>query len=296
MEKHLIALKLCLIGCFSVAGCVGAYAQSAAELPGGCSVRISIQKADEFVDGQMLEYGKRSEAVLADVQSIKSRAQSPDVIVPGVPQGELLSKDDIDKVNDLWRKLASISAEENVVNNYKRDVQVIAETYRVAKLADLYEVKKEDLGDADPRRFYFVILERLRVSQPHTPRTPQIGQENNCDPEAGLFFEEEFNRQQLAKSHGDPRWANLIFDMERLRTLYDLCRNLLAKGITDVRATMSSGDANSPRSIESYIAASDAAIQSMYSTIVPYIDQQFPSDWSFEQDYLLKKEQVGGKK
>src|SRR5258706_9033166 len=137
MERRLIALKLCLIGCFSISSCVSAYAQTAAQLPGGCSFTISIRKADEFVDGQLAEYAKRSEAILADIQSIRDRAQSPDVIVPGVPQGELLSRDDIEKLHDLKQKLPSIAAEKNIVNNYKRDVQVIAETYRVAKLADL---------------------------------------------------------------------------------------------------------------------------------------------------------------
>src|SRR5258705_12662526 len=98
MERHLIALKLCLIGCFSISSCVSAYTQTAAQLPGGCSFGISINKADEFVEGRMAEYAKRSEAVLANVQSIKDRAQRPDVIVPGVAKGEMLSKADIDKL------------------------------------------------------------------------------------------------------------------------------------------------------------------------------------------------------
>jgi hypothetical protein len=244
----------------------------------------------------LAENAKRSQAVLADVQSIKDRAQSPDVIVPGVPKGVLLSKDDIETLHYLKRKLASISAEKKIVNTYRRDIQVIAETYRVAKLADLYEVKKEDLGDADPRKFYFVILERLRVSQLDTPRTPHIGQEN-CDPESGLFFEEVFNEQQFQQARGDRRFANLIFDIERLRNLYDLYRNLLTKGIADVRGRTWSGDvANSPDNLQSYIEAASPPIQAMYKTIVPYIDQQFPSDASFEKtkeqierDYPTKK-------
>jgi hypothetical protein len=86
-------------------------------------------------------------------------------------------------------------------------------------------------------------------------------------------------------------------DIERLRTLYDLYRNLLTRGIADVRATTWSGDPISPNSIPSYVAASSASIQSMHKTIVPYIDQQFPSDGSFEQAFQLKnKEQVEGKK
>src|SRR5258708_38068054 len=116
MEKHHIALKLCLIGCFSISSCVSVYAQTAAQLSGGCSFSISIQNADKFVDGQIAEYAKRSEAVLADMQLIAGRAQRPDVIVPGVARGELLSGDDIDKLTDLRQRLALISAEKNIMN------------------------------------------------------------------------------------------------------------------------------------------------------------------------------------
>src|SRR5258708_16693212 len=172
MEIPPIALKLCLIGCFSVAGCVSAYPQTTAQSKSGCSFSISIQKANEFVDDRMADYAKRSEAVLAEVYAIKDRAERPDIFDPPITKGKVLSRDDIRTLNDLKRQLASIAAEKNIVNNYRRDVEVIAETYRVAKLADLYEVKKEDLGDADPRKFYFGILERLRASQPGTSETP----------------------------------------------------------------------------------------------------------------------------
>jgi hypothetical protein len=260
MERHLIVLKLCLMSSLSISSCVSVNAQTAARLPGGCSFSISIQKAYELADGQIAEYTKRSEAILADVQSIRSRAQSPDMIVPGVPKGKLLSSSDIEKLHDLKQKLASISAEKDIVSNYKRDIQVIAETYRVAKLADLYEVKREHLGDVDPRKFYFEILERLRASpQPTNFRTPPSRQEDNCDPEVGLYLEEEFVGHQLGKTGVFKRLVNLISDIERLRNLYDLSRNLLTKGIADVRETPSSGDApNSPSNIQSYVEAAKA--------------------------------------
>ncbi len=281
MKKHLIALKLCLVGCLSISNCVGALAQSAKQRPGGCSLSVSIQRANEFADGQMAEYTKRSNAVLAEVQEIKDRAQTPDVIVPGVPNGALLSTRDVDKLHDLKRQLASISAEKNIVSNYKRDVQVIAETYRVAKLADLYGVSKDDLGDSDPRRFYFEILERLRVSQPRIDREPQLRQADICDPEVGLYLEEKVFRQQLGKSGDFKRLLNLISDIDRLRNLYDLSTNILTRGIADLKAAVLSDDASS--SIGIYIASSSNAIQSMHATIVPYINRQFPSDESFEQ-------------
>lgn len=50
------------------------------------------------------------------------------------------------------------------MSDFQRDVHVIKETYKVAELADLYETRTEDLGDADPRRFYFTILQGLRIA------------------------------------------------------------------------------------------------------------------------------------
>src|SRR5258708_6763914 len=236
METHFIALKVCLIGWVSMLSCESAYAQTTAQSKSGCTFSISIQKANEFVDDRMADYAKRSEAVLTEVYAITDRfAQMPDILNPDVPKGAVLSRDDINTLNDLRQQLASIAAEKNIVNNYKRDVEVIAETYRVAKLADLYKVKKEDLGNADPRKFYFGILEQLRVSQPGTSETPQRVHDNNCDPDRALVFEEEFNRQQFQQALGrDKRFANLIFDIERLRTLYDLYSNLLIGDIADI--------------------------------------------------------------
>jgi hypothetical protein len=289
MEGHLIALKTGLACYISIVGCVSAHAQTTTQLPAGCNFGISIHKAYEFVDSQMAEYAERSEAILADVQSLKYRVQRPDVIVPGVPKGEALTRDDNEKLTELKRQFVSISAKMSIMSNYKRDIQVVAETYRVTRLADLHGISKEDLADTDPRKFYFEILQRLRVSQPVTSRTPQLRQETNCDLEAGLYLEEELTRRRLGKA-GDFRFrktadvkglVNLISDIERLRNLYELSRNLLTRGIADVPGTLVPGEPSN--SIGSYIAASNAEIQSMHSTIVPYIDQQFPSDWSLEQ-------------
>jgi hypothetical protein len=133
------------------------------------------------------------------------------------------------------------------------------------------------------------------VSQPVTSRTPQLRQEDNCDLEAGLYLEEEFNRRRIGKIGYIKGLVNLISDIERLRNFYELSRNLLTRGIAGVPGTTLSAEASN--SIGSYIAASNPVVQSIYSTVVPYIDQQFPSDWSFEQAFQLKtKEQVGGKK
>jgi hypothetical protein len=87
----------------------------------------------------------------------------------------------------------------------------------------------------------------------------------------------------------EERLVNLVFDIERLRTLYQLSWNLFAKSLDEVRGTTWNGDTpNSPDSINPMIATSSAATQNMYKTIVPYIEQQFPSEGTFETKYLAK--------
>lgn len=154
-------------------------------------------------------------------------------------------------------------------------------------MADLYEIPKESLGDADPRRFYFTVLQQLRVAQPRTSRTPLISTGFECDPEAGLFFEEEFNQQQLAKLGADQRLVNLVFDIERIRTLYQLCWNVFNKSIDDVRATTWKGDVlNAPDSITPMISTSDTATQNMFRDVISYIDKQLPSEIELETRYF----------
>jgi hypothetical protein len=180
---------------------------------------------------------------------------------PGVPVRDQLTPKDLNRYNQLRHAQIQLDAERSEFSNFQRDVHVIAETYKVAELADLYETSVESLGDADPRRFYFTILTELRIAKPRTPRTPLISVGMDCDPEAGLFFEEEFNQQQLAKIGANQRLVDLVFDIERLRTFYQLSWNLFNKGIDDVRATTWSGDSPStPDTITPMIDASSTAM------------------------------------
>ena len=107
----------------------------------------------------------------------------------------------------------------------------------MAKFVDLYNMKKEQLGDASPLRFYLVILDMLRITQPRVSPTQLIKTGIACDPEAGLFWEEQFYQQQLAQYGADQKLSTMIFDIELLRTLYQLSWNVFNKGISDVRAT-----------------------------------------------------------
>ena len=185
--------------------------------PKGCPLEFAIRGVDDFVRNQLGKYAEQSMPLLEGMEAISSKATKP-----GISIGDQLSPKDIDRFNQLRHLNIQLDAERLALSDLQRDVHVIYETYEVAELADLYETKIDNLGDADPRRFYFIVLQGLRIAQPRTTRTPLVNVGIECDPEAGLYFQEEFYQQQLAKSGADQRVVNLIFDIERLRTLYQL--------------------------------------------------------------------------
>jgi hypothetical protein len=129
------------------------------------------------------------------------------------------------------------------------------------------------------------------------PATERVAKQLGFDwqtvpPEAGLYFQEEFNQRDLAKSGADQRIVNLIFDIERLRTFYQLSWNVFNKGIGDVRATTWKEDEpTSPDSITPMIATSSAAMQNIYKAIMPYIDKQLPSKKALEARFMQTKAQ-----
>jgi hypothetical protein len=284
--SHRTMLLIAIVGACLFFACSSAMAQSPkAAPPIGCPLNVAIQKIDEFEVNRMAEYANNSQLLLNAMNKlIDDKANKP-----GASIGQQLSPQDLTKFNQLRRALALNGAEAMMVSNFQRDVHVIAETYNVAELADLYEVTKDSLGDADPRRFYFTILESLRIAQPRTSRTPQVSLGIDCDPEAGLYFYEEFNQQELAKLGANQRLVNLVFDIERLRTFYQLCWNLFNKGIDDTRKTTWVGDPpKTVSTIAPYIANSGTAIQMMYKEVIPYIDAQFPSKYAFELAFNQK--------
>ena len=258
-----------------------AHAQSSDQQK-GCPIDFAVQQVDAFVRNRMLEYAKLMQPILQEWEAIAAKASKQ-----GIAIGKQLSPKDLNRFNQLRHELTQMRGERLVVSNFQRDVHLIYETYNVAKLADLYEIPKESLGDADPRRFYFTVLQQLRVAQPRTSRTPLISTGFECDPEAGLFFEEEFNQQQLAKLGADQRLVNLVFDIERIRTFYQLCWNVFNKSIDDVRATTWKGDVlNAPDSITPMISTSDTATQNMFRDVISYIDKQLPSEIELETRYF----------
>lgn len=175
-------------------------------------------------------------------------------------------------------------------SKFLRDVHVIAETLEVAKLVDIYELRDEDISDASPRRFYFVILESLRIAQPKPFHTPLIDSGIACDPEAGLFFEENFNQQQLAKGSAENQHlVDFINDIERLRTFYQVIWMRFNKGISDIRATTWAADEpNMPDTLSEAMERSSNSMQQIWRAVVPYIDKTIPSQKEIEVAYQKK--------
>lgn len=289
MSRHALYSLMALIGAI-----LAASNSARSDTSGGakgCPLEIAVQQTDAFVRNQMSKYSDLSIPILDEQNAISSKASKP-----GISIGDQLSRKDQDRYNQLRHIKIQIDAERLQLSDFGRDVRLIYETYKVAELSDLYETKIDSLGDADPRRFYFKVLQGLRIAQPRTMQTPLVSVGIECDPEAGLYSFEEIDQQQIAKYGADQRFVNLIFDIERLRTLYQLSWNLFNKGIDDLRATTWNGDTpNSPDSITPMIATSTAATQNIYKAIIPYIKKQLPSEVTFEMRFMEAKIQQAGR-
>ena len=220
---------LTLLGAIAVAG-NEVYAQTTTE-PKGCPLEIAVQQVDSFVSSQSSKISSQTLPLADEMAALLSKASKP-----GIAAGEQLSQKDRDRFNQIRHTQIQLDVERLKFSDFQRDVHLIYDTYKVAELADLYEVKIENLGEADPRRFYLIVLQDLRIAQPRTMRTPLINTGIGCDPEAGLYFEEEIYQQMLAESGANQRTVDLVFDIERLRTLYQLAWNLFDKGFNDVRS------------------------------------------------------------
>jgi hypothetical protein len=244
-----------------------------------------VQQVDQFVLESLSKLAANKNEYLTEMQAVTAKATTP-----GVAIGRQLSAQDLARFNELRHKLILVGAEEVYFSKFKRDVHVIADTLKISELADQYEVKQADLAPADPRRFYFTILEALRVAQPRAAESPRNNTGIPCDPEGGLFFQESFDLQLLRKGGlNDEHLIAHIADIERLRTLYQLVWLAFDKGLDDVRATTWNGDqANSPSSLSSAISIQSNSMQQMWKGVVPYIDSQMPSEKELENAYQAK--------
>lgn len=154
----------------------------------------------------------------------------------------------------------------------------------MAKLADLYGVKQSDLGRDDPRQFYYKILLMLQANQPKPTRTALIKSGIDCDPEAGLFMEEEFAARQIEKNSAlAPQMQDLVANIERLRVLYQVVWKTFGHSADDVRAMRWNGDDPFvPDTVTPMIEGSDDVSKRIYKIVVAYIDSQMPTEATFD--------------
>ncbi len=253
----------------------------------GCPLDIAVQQVDKFVDDKMYELSAASGPLIDGMGELTKKATKQ-----GVAIGNQLSPIDVQRFNDLRHKIVMLNAEKSQFSNLKRDVHVISAIYDVAKQYDMFDLDISQLDDVSPMKFYLSILGALRNAQPRISLTPIVSVGIDCDPEAGLYFEEAFNQQELAKGGANQQIVNMIFDIERIRTLYQLSWNAFDKGMKDLRATTWTGDKpNTPESIGPWVSSSSAAIQNIYKTVIPFIDKNVPSDAQIETSFMARQAQ-----
>lgn len=246
----------------------------------GCPFAVSLQQIDSFVEHRYSELARVQSQFVTEMAEAGKNATKPNVAI-----GLQMTPDELQRFNTARHKTIEIGAEELKFSKLQRDAHVIAEVLAVAKLADLYEVRQSDLQRDDPRQFYYKILLMLRANQPQVSQSTRVDFGIDCDPEAGLYWEEDFALHELAKVP-DPHMTNLVSDIERIRTLYHLCWKLFTNGIDDIHATRWNGDEPYiPDSIALMINGSNEITKRLYNIVIAYIDAQMPSEKEFENKY-----------
>jgi hypothetical protein len=257
----------------------------------GCPLEIAVEQVDKFVDDRLEELGASSRPLLLGMAEINNKATKS-----GIPLTEQLSSSDLARFNDLRHKQIEIGALKMRFSALERDVKVILFVYQVAKMVDIYELGKERLGEASPLLFYMAVLDALRLAQPRVTLTPITNAGFKCDPEGGLYWEEEFVKREIKKGAVDQRLVNFIFDIERLRTLYQLDWNLFNKALDDLKKVKWIGDEpDIPDTISSYIETSGAVIRDVYKVVTPYINSNLPSDEQVESWFMQKQAEDAAK-
>jgi hypothetical protein len=256
-----------------------------AETPKGCPLPDAVRSVDEFVDGRNSEIAEISSHALSEQSAAVANANQP-----GVAVGRQMTAEEQDRFNIARHAMIQTTIEAVNLSDFQRDVHVISEVFGVAKLADLYDVKQSDLGRDDPRQFYYKILLMLQANQPKPTRTALIRSGIDCDPEAGLFMEEEFASRQIAQNSVlAPQMQELVADIERLRVLYQVVWKTFGHSADDVRAMRWNGDDPFiPDTVTPMIEGSDDVSKRIYKIVVAYIDSQMPTETTFEARHRQK--------
>lgn len=260
------------------------FAESKAEdTPEGCPLSTAIQGIDGFVEERLGVINHSNMHELSEMTAASANAKTP-----GVAIGSQMTPKEIERFNAARHALVNLAMEKMDIQKFQRNAHLISEVLEVAKLADSYDVKQGDLGRDDPRQFYYKILLMLRANQPKTTRTTRIN--IKCDPEAGLYFEEDFALHQITdNSVLAPQMKNLIADIERLRSLYQVFWKAFNHNIDDDRATRWNGDeANTPDTLAPMVEGSDEVTKRLYKIVVAYIDEQLPTEEALVSKYRRK--------
>jgi hypothetical protein len=277
---------IALVFLLTLYGRVHAEEQKSPDIPRGCPFSEAVRQVDTFVDGRIDGFGT------VTIQALNTMAEaSANATKPGIPIGQQMSKEDSAQFQGARHMLITVQSLVYHLSAFKRDVHVIAETYQVSKYADLYEVSYESLGQYDPRRFYYMVLDLIRKAQPLAMQQGIIDHGVKCDPEAGLFFEEEFNRGQLSKAGINPAHiVKLIEDIQRLRSLYQVVWVAFDQGSDEVANTTWNGDdtSNTPALLEPAISHLPSSGQVMWKTVMPFISEQMPTEKDFEVQFQIK--------
>jgi hypothetical protein len=107
----------------------------------GCPIEIAIQQVEAFVTSQSGKISGQSMPLLDEMAALSNKAAKP-----GVAIGDQLSQGDRDRFSQLRHANILLDAEQLKFSDFLRDAHVIYDTYKVAELADLYEVTADKLG------------------------------------------------------------------------------------------------------------------------------------------------------
>ena len=127
----------------------------------GCPLSVAIQRVDDFVQKKTAELSNLSTDALQKVSKIIEKANKP-----GVAIKEQLSASEINQFQAARHMNILFGAEKIEFGALKRDAHLLQSLYDIAKYTDLYELKREQLGADSPLRFYFAVMEAMRIAEP----------------------------------------------------------------------------------------------------------------------------------
>jgi hypothetical protein len=285
MEEPVMKKLIAMLGLLV---CVNAYAanQSLTEKErhaesSGCPFVIAVRDLDDFITNRVAELADQDLSATQQIEQSTAAAK-----VPGVAVGKQMTTGQRAQFETARHFLVQDSLEEQNLRDFQRDVHVIEETLAVAGLTDLYDVQKEDLASDDPRQFYLKVLLLIRAIDPNPSRTNRRQLGVDCDPESGLFSEENISLNLMAGSgQFAASNAKLVDDIERLRSLYQISWQLFNRKADDLRKTVWDGDHPRGPHTEAELVNKATGLNRDLLGVLAYLDKRFPSEKTFAVRY-----------